>query len=146
MLRQLKRRRAGYVATRQFQRRQGRQSEPEIEVAHADVNTLLRHLASGEEHVLDLSLYILLRAHSRQALEERTERMRALLCTLLLDTSTHLAYFEQAQAFRSCLPEARDALARTLTLDTASAAASFPFISNALAMPGGTFQIGRAHV
>jgi hypothetical protein len=139
MLRQLKRRRAGYVSMRQFQLRQGRLSEPEMEVAQADVNGLLQQLASGEERVLDLSLSILLRAGSRQALEKRTERMLAVLRTLLLDTGTHIAYFEQAQGFRSCLPEARDELARTLTMDTASAAASFPFISNTLAQPGGTF-------
>jgi hypothetical protein len=139
MIRQLKRRRSGYVSLRQFQLRQGRLSEPETDIAQADVTTLLRLLASGEERVLDLGFYILLRAASRQELEERTERMMALLSTLLLDTGAHIAFFEQAQAFRSCLPEARDELARTLTLDTASAAAGFPFISNALAMPGGTF-------
>lgn len=139
MLRQLKRRRSGYVSMRHFQQRQGRLSEPEIEVAQADVTTLMRQLASGEERVLDLSLSILLRADSRPALEERTERMLALLGTLLLDTGTHTAFFEQLQALRTCLPEVRDELARTLTLDTASAAAGFPFLSNTLAMSGGVF-------
>ncbi len=139
MLRQLKRRRSGYVSMRHFQQRQGRLSEPEMEVAQADVTTLMRQLASGEERVLDLSLSLLLRADSRPALEERTERMLALLGTLLLDASTHTAFFEQLQALRTCLPEGRDALGRTMTLDTASAAASFPFLSNTLAMPGGVF-------
>lgn len=140
MLRQLKRRRAEYVATRRFNQRQGRLDDPELDVAQEDVTTLLGQVASGEERLFDLGLYVLVRAPDRRTLDERSERMMAVLTMLLLDTAAHPTTFEHAQAFRSFLPEARDELMRTFTLDTASLATAFPFISNSLYMPGGVLM------
>ncbi len=44
---------------------------------------------------------------------------------------------EHVPAFRSFLPEARDELMRTFSLDASSLATAFPFISNSLFMPTG---------
>ncbi len=140
MLRQLKRRRAGYVSVRHFNQRQGRLDDPEMDVAQADVTTLLGQVASGEERIFDLGFYILVRAADRHTLDERTERMMAVLNMLLLDAAAHPTTFEHVQAFRSFLPEARDELMRTCTLDTTSLATAFPFLSNSLSMPGGVLM------
>ncbi len=137
MIRQLKRRRASYVATRRFNQRQGRLDDPEMSVAQDDVMTLLSQIASGEERMFDLGFYVLVRAPDRRTLDERTERMMGLLNMLFLDTTAHTTTFEHAQAFRSFLPEARDELMRTVTLDTTSLATALPFISNSLYMPDG---------
>jgi Helicase HerA, central domain len=140
MLRQLKRRRAGYTSTRHFNQRQGRLDDPELDVAQEDVMTLLGQVASGEERLFDLGFYVLVRASDRHTLDERTERMMAVLSMLFLDAAAHPTTFEHAQAFRSSLPEARDELMRTVTLDTTSLATAFPFLSNALSMPGGVLM------
>jgi hypothetical protein len=139
MLRQLKRRRSAYATLRGFNRRTGRSEDPETEVAHHDVTRLMSQLASGGEGILETSLFLLVRAPNRALLDERSERVMALLQTVFLDAVAHPTTFEHAQAFRSFLPEGRDELRRTITLDTSSLATTFPFISNALQMPGGTF-------
>lgn len=139
MMRLLKRRRVGYASARAFQRRQGQLDDPDLHVAQEDVARLMSELASGSERLFELSLLILVRAASKAALDERCERLLALLQTIFLDAVAHPATFEHGPAFRSCLPEARDELGRTITLDATSIATTFPFLSNALTMPGGTF-------
>jgi len=138
-MRQLKRRRAGHVSFRAFNRRQGRQDDPDAEVAQSDVDRMMSRLARGEERLFEAELLLLARAPSRQALDERSERILARLQTVLLDAVAYPTTFEQAAAFRSGLPEGRDELRRTITLDTASLATTFLFISNALSMPNGAF-------
>lgn len=110
-----------------------------MEVAHSDVTRLMHDLASGEERLFEVSLFVLVSALSERELASRTERVRALLHTIFLDAVARPTTFEHAQAFRSFLPEGRDELGRTITLDTASLATTFPFLSNSLTMPGGTF-------
>jgi hypothetical protein len=86
---------------------------------------------------LDLGFYLLPRAASQQALAERVERLSSVLGLLALDAAAHPTTFEQAEAFQSCLPQARDELLRTFTLDSTTLATMFPFLSNSLVMPGG---------
>ena len=138
-MRQLKRRRAGYVSIRSFNRRQGRQDDPDTDVAQHDVDRTIGRLARGEERLFEVELLLLVRAPDQKALDERSERVLARLQTVLLDAVAHLTTFEQAAAFRSGLPEGRDELRRTITLDTASLATTFLFLSNALSMPNGAF-------
>lgn len=139
VLRSLKRRRTGYASSRSFQRRQGRGDDPEMELAQHDVTRLMSQLAAGDERAFELSFLLLVRAPDRAALEERAERIMALLQTVLLDAVAHPATFEQAQAFRSSLPLGRDELRRTISLDATSVASTFPFLSNSLVMPEGIF-------
>ncbi len=139
MMRMLKRRRVGYASARKFNQQQGRLDDPDASVAHHDVTRLMSELASGNERLFEVSFLLILRAPTKTELDERTDRMMALLHTIFLDAVAHTVTFEQAQAFRSFLPECRDELARTITLDAASVASTFPFLSNALTMPGGTF-------
>jgi hypothetical protein len=137
VLRQLKKRRAGYASTRAFNRRYGRLDEPELEVAASDVGRIMAKLASGEERLFEVSLLVLVRAPDRQTLDERSERVAQLLQTVFLDAVAHRATFEHGLALRSALPECSDTLGRTFPLDVASLETAFLFLSNALAMPGG---------
>ncbi len=137
MMRQLRRRRVGYASTRVWNRRQGRLDDPEVDVAQQDVTRLMSQLASGGERIFEVTFALLVRAPDRKSLDERTERLMALLQTVFLDPVAYPTTFEQAQALRTCLPEGQDELRRTITLDSTSLATTFPFLSNSLIMPSG---------
>jgi hypothetical protein len=135
MLRQLLRRKNIYQSSRRVNVRQGRIDDPETQVAEQDVDGLISQLASGEERIFELGFYVIVRASDLYSLDERTERMLAVLGNLFLVARP--TTYEHAPAFRSFLPEARDELRRTFTLDCSSLATAFPFISNSLFMPDG---------
>ena len=137
MKRQLARNRAGHASGRRFNRREGRADDPDALVAEEDINRLLDDLAHLKERVFDLGFYLLLRASSREALNARLERLYSVLGLLSLDAAAHPATFEQVEILQSCLPQARDELLRTFTLDSTTLATMFPFLSNSLMMPGG---------
>jgi len=137
MKRQLARNRAGHASGRRFNRREGRADDPDALVAEEDLTRLLDDLARSRERVFDLGFYLLLCAHSREALTERVDRLYSVLGLLSLDAATHPTTFEQVEALQSCLPQARDELLRTLTVDSTTLATMFPFLSNSIIMPGG---------
>jgi hypothetical protein len=110
---------------------------PDALVAEEDINRLLDDLARLRERVFDLGFYLLLRASSREALSERVARLYSVLGLLSLDAAAHPTTFEQAEVLQSCLPQTRDELLRTCTLDSTTLATMFPFLSNSLSMPGG---------
>ena len=139
MMRMLKRRRVGYSSARKFNQKQGRLDDPDANVAQNDVTRLMSELASGGERLFEVSFLLVLRAPTKAALNERTDRILALLQTIFLDAVAHPVTLEHAQAFRSFLPECHDELGRTITLDSSSVATMFPFMNNSLTMPGGTF-------
>ncbi len=140
MKRQLRRNRAGHASGRRFNRREGRSDDPDMLVAEEDITRLLDDLARHKERVFDLGFYLLLRASSREALAERVERLYAVLGLLSLDAAAHPTTFEQAEVFQAGLPQARDELLRTFTLDSTTLATMFPFQSNSLSMPGGVLM------
>jgi hypothetical protein len=137
MKRQLARNRAGHASGRRFNRLEGRADDPDALVAEEDLSRLLDDLARSRERVFDLGFYLLVRANSREALADRVERLYSVLGLLSLDAATHPTTFEQVEALQSCLPQARDALLRTTTLDSTTLATMFPFLSNSLIMPDG---------
>src|SRR5258706_16283441 len=59
---------------------------------------------------------------------------------LEVDAGRDLTTFEQVEAVHACLPEARDELMRTQTLDATTLATMFPFLSNSLYMPDGVLM------
>ncbi len=137
MKRQLLRSRAGHASGRRFNRREGRTDDPDALVAEEDLSRMLDDLARSRERVFDLGFYFLLRANSREALAERMERLYAVLGLLSLDAATHPTTFEQVEALQSCLPQARDDLLRTVTVDSTTLGTMFPFQSNSIIMPDG---------
>jgi hypothetical protein len=134
---QMVRHRTGHASGRRFNRREGRADDPDALVAEEDISRLLDDLARSRERVFDLGFYLLLRASNPQALAERVERLYSVLGLLSLDGAAHPATFEQVELLQSCLPQARDELLRTTTLDSTTLATMFPFQSNSLSMPGG---------
>ena len=83
--------------------------------------------------MFDLGFYLLLKLTVEALRAPRTP----LLCVglLSLDAAAHPATFEQVEVLQSCLPQARDELLRTFTLDSTTLATMFPFLSNSLMMP-----------
>ncbi|GHO49188.1 VirB4 family type IV secretion system protein [Ktedonospora formicarum] len=119
--------------------RKGTASDPHTQVAAADVASLLTKLASGEERMLDVSLHIVLRSASKRELNERTRRVLSILQNM--QVVARPALFEQEQAFRSCLPHVRNHLKDAgMLLNSRSASAMFPFLSNALYHPTGILE------
>jgi hypothetical protein len=135
MVRRLSRRLVELHSSRLLDQRRGRLSDAEREVAYGDVERLRDRLQRGDERVFGVALYVLVRAPTHQALEERTERVETALDHLLLVARS--ATFEQDLAFASCLPQGRDLLRRARLLDTSSAATAFPFTSSSLSMADG---------
>ncbi len=138
MIRQYRRRKAEFRATRQINRKRGVVDDPEEEVAEGDVEHLLARLASREERLFEVGLYILVRAGDRATLDERTVRVMTVLKNLFVVARP--ATFEQLPAFLSAQPLGIDLLKRTCLLDTRSLATAVPFISDALYMPDGVLE------
>jgi conjugal transfer ATP-binding protein TraC len=115
--------------------RGGRLADPEREVAFEDAERLRDALQRGEQRVFSVSLYVLLRAGSRRALDDLTRRVETTLDGML--AHSRVAILEQERAFRACLPTARDELLAYRNLDTSSLATTFPFTSGSLSMERG---------
>jgi len=137
--RQLNTKRVQFRSTRNTLRRRDNYQHPELQVGEGDVEELVPRVASGEERMLDVSMYILLRGASPRELDERTEDLMGLLSNMLVVGRS--ATFEQDLAFLCCQPTCRNPLRRTVWLPSMSAAvATFVFISNTLIMPDGILE------
>jgi conjugal transfer ATP-binding protein TraC len=110
-------------------------TDPERDIGLEDAERLRNALQRGDERVFSVSLYVLLRAPTKRALDEATRRLETQLDGLL--THSRVALFEQERAFRSCLPEGRDRLLVPRNLDTSSLAISLPLASSSLVMERG---------
>jgi type IV secretory pathway VirB4 component len=124
-----------YHSSRLFDARGGRLADPEREVAYEDAERLRDALQRGEERVFSVSLYVLLRAPSRERLDDLTRRVEVVLDGML--AHSRVAVWEQDAGFRSCLPEGVDHLLVYRNLDTSSLATTFPFSSSTLSMERG---------
>jgi conjugal transfer ATP-binding protein TraC len=118
----------------------GRVSDPELDIAAADVERLRDLVQRGHEKLFSVSLYIALRAPSRAGLDEVTRRVEATLASML--ASCRVLYYEQDTGFQSVMPQGRDECRRVRTLDTTSMAFSFPFVVNSVSTSHGVL-IGR---
>jgi hypothetical protein len=137
MIQQLRRQHRAYHSSQMMARGKGNDADPNTQIASEDVNDLLPRLASGEERMLTVSLLVQVRGSSKRVLNERTERIQAVLHTMLL--VAHTALFEQEQAFRSCLPHGNNEMSG-MVLDSRSASTFFPFLSNTLFHPQGILE------
>jgi len=122
-------------SSRRAQVRAERISDPERDIALEDAERLRGSLQRGDERVFSVSMYLLLRASTRRALDELTRRVEAQLDGLL--AQSRVALFEQDRGLRSCLPEGRDRLLVPRNLDTSSLAISLPLASSSLVMERG---------
>jgi hypothetical protein len=138
MLRRYRRRKAELRANRRLAARKGWVDNPDDQVAASDIERLLLQVASREEMLCEVGMYVQVRAPNLATLDERTDRLLSLVKNLFL--VAHPTTFEQLAAWQAMQPIGDDALRRTTLLDTMSQAYGFPFISNALSMPGGVLE------
>lgn len=122
-------------SSRRAQVRAERITDPERDIALEDAERLRASLQRGDERVFSVSLYLLIRAPTRRALDELTRRVETQLDGLL--AQSRVAVFEQERGLRSCLPEGRDRLLVPRNLDTTSLAISLPLASSSLVMERG---------
>lgn len=138
MLRRYRRRKAELRANKRLAVRKGWVDNPEDQVATSDIERLLLQVASREEMLCEVGMYIQVRAPDLATLDERTERLLAVLKNLFV--VAHPTTFEHLSAWQAMQPVGDDTLRRTTLLETMSLAYGFPFISNALSMPGGVLE------
>ena len=121
----LRRQRARLESTRRFERERGLLADPDVAAAAEDATELATRLARGESRLFRSGLYLTVHAESREELDERSERLRALCASLLL----HLvpASFRPLEGWLSTLPLGADQLRLRRAFDTEALAASFPF-------------------
>jgi hypothetical protein len=139
MLRHFRRRKAELRASKRLAAKQGWVDNPDEQVAATDVERLLLQLASRQEMLCEVGLYIQIHARTEAELDERTQRMMSVLHNSLL--VAHPTTFEHLLAYQQTMqPWGIDRLRRTTTLDTMSMAYAFPFVSNGLIMAGGILE------
>jgi hypothetical protein len=130
----LRRKQSQYESAVIYAESQGKKIDPMTRMAASDVGPLLDAIVAGSEQLHDFAFHVLLRAENKEALEKRTRRVEELLYTLCHSRPQTLLY-EQQSGFRLSLPGnlfIRD----TMSLDSSSVAACYPFFSNLLYRPG----------
>lgn len=124
----LRRQRARLESSRRLDADRGRLADPALDAAAEDAQELASRLARGESRLFRSGLHLSITAASREELEERTDRVRALCASLLLHTVP--ATFRPLDGWVSTLPLGMDRLRLTRTFDTGSLAACYPFASS----------------
>jgi type IV secretory pathway VirB4 component len=121
----LRRQRARLESTRRLEAERGRLSDPTVAAAAEDAEELAARLARGESKLFRSGLYLAVSADSRDELDERTQRLRAICASLLLHVVP--ASFRPIEGWLSTLPLGLDRLRLRRAFDTEALAASFPF-------------------
>ena len=124
----LRRQRARLESSRRLDADRGRLSDPTLAAAAEDADELASALARGESRLFRSSLYLRVSGGSREELEERTERVKALCASMLLHVVP--ATFRAFDGWLSTLPLGTDRLRLRRTFDTPALAAGFPFASS----------------
>ncbi len=124
----LRRQRARLESTRRLDADRGRLSDPTLAAAAEDADELASALARGESRLFRSALYLPVSGGSREELEERTERVKALCASMLLHVVP--ATFRAWDGWLSTLPLGTDRLRLRRTFDTPALAAGFPFASS----------------
>jgi type IV secretory pathway VirB4 component len=121
----LRRQRARLESTRRLEAERGRLPDPTVAAAADDADELASRLARGESKLFRSGLYLSVSASTREELDERTQRLRAICSSLLL----HLvpASFRPLEGWLSTLPLGLDRMRLRRAFDTEALAASFPF-------------------
>ena len=138
MLRRYRRRKAELRASKRMAAKKGWVDNPDDDIAQSDIERLLLAVASREEMLCEVGLSVHVRASTLATLNERTDRLLAVMKNLFL--VAHPATFEHLAAYQGMQPWGEDRLRRTVLLDTMSVAYGFPFVASGLAMPGGVLE------
>lgn len=123
----LRRQRARLESSRRIDADRGRLTDPTLAAAVEDADELAGALARGESRLFRSGVYLSVSAGSREELEHRTERVKALCASMLLHVVP--ATFRALDGWLSTLSLGSDRLGLRRTFDTAALAAGFPFAS-----------------
>jgi type IV secretory pathway VirB4 component len=113
----------------------GRPLDNNLSTALEQIERLRRGLARRETALFSVGLYLQLHTQSRAELDDLTRRVASVLGAQA--GSVLVPRLQQEQAFRACLPEARDPVQILHTLDNATLSTVYPFAAASPRMPGG---------
>ncbi len=126
----LRRKVAEMQSTRNMNSKGGKVSDPELDIALNDAETLRMDLQKGTERFFQLGMYITIYADSEEALNKNVKQVQTLLGGLLV--MTRGADFRVERGFDSTLPQATDMVSLTRNMNTAPLSTTFPFVSSTL--------------
>src|SRR3990167_9368515 len=102
-------------------------SDPMLDTAYQDLESLRSSLQQAQERLFEVGLYMTLYASSKEELDKVEGEVRGILDSKLVYTKP--ALFEQEQGFRSTLPLALDELNVHSKLNSSPLSSIFPFVS-----------------
>jgi type IV secretory pathway VirB4 component len=138
------RRRIGQMESAyRMEQEKGLVSDPELETAMQDVESLRFALQKGEVRLFQYSLYFTVYAKSLKNLDEITKQLESHLGGKLIFTKP--AFMQMEQGFNSTLPLGLDQVLITRNLDTASLSSTFPFTSTTLTSNDGVLYGVNRH-
>jgi type IV secretory pathway VirB4 component len=108
----------------------GRVVDPSTQAKLEDALSLQDQLVKGIERFFQFSLYITIPGESLSELETVSKQVQSTMSSLLVASTPTL--LEQAEGFKTTLPECVDHLMVTRNMDTTSLATTFPFTSSEL--------------
>ncbi len=125
------RRRIGQMESAyRIEKEKGLVSDPELETAMQDVESLRFALQKGEMKLFKFALYFTVFAKDQEELEAVTQQLETHLGGKLIYTKP--AFLQMEEGFLSTLPLGIDALMISQNLDTGSISSTFPFTSTEL--------------
>jgi hypothetical protein len=115
-------------ANRLLANKSGDVMDAQMRVAQDDLEELSYKVTSGAERMLDVFWFIRVWGASKRELNERTQRIQNVLYASLV--TSRLCAYEQAEAYRSCLPHARVYVqGEGLLLSGEATSTTFPFVA-----------------
>src|SRR3990172_2827001 len=113
-----------------MEKEKGLVSDPELETAMQDVESLRFSLQKAEVKLFQSSIYLTVYANSFEELKTATEQLESILGWALVFTKP--TFLRMEQGFDSTLPLGNDELGILRNLDTGSLSTMFPFTSSEL--------------
>jgi hypothetical protein len=115
-------------ANRLLSAKSGDVMDAQMRVAQDDLEELSYKVTSGAERMLDVFWFVRVWGTSKRELNERTQRVQNVLYSSLV--ANRLCSYEQAEAYRSCLPHARvHVQGEGLLLSGEATSTTFPFVA-----------------
>jgi len=122
-------------STRQIEAEKGGPSDPEIDTALGDIESLRDVLQKGEIRLFQFGLYFTVYAKTPDELHTIVEQLESTLGGMLIYTKESM--FQMEQGFNTTLPLMRDELNVLRNFDTGSLSSTFPFTSTELTQDDG---------
>jgi len=135
IMQQLRTRLGQMESSWRIKREKGEVSDPELETAMGDVESLRHSLQKGEVKLFQFGLYFTIYAKSLEKLDVITSQIETRLAGGVVLTKR--ALFRMKEGFNSTLPLGTNQLMINRNLDTGSLSSTFPFVSSTLTSNSG---------